>query len=189
MEKKTNTKGFTLIELLVVVLIIGILAAIALPQYQMAVTKAEVASLLPLMKRWKDALQEWEHLYGNYCKDGKGTDRKCDSLPNGAELGVLWPSDWISWGNSALSCGNNTDCYSPKKKWRCYTHDNGSVYCLERNKNFFITLYQQDYYLEDIRKLRNKIICSSSSEEGKRICQKIGGKLIYKIDDSNYYSL
>ncbi|WP_052545803.1 type IV pilin protein [Elusimicrobium minutum] len=64
-----NKKGFTLIELLVVVLIIGILAAIALPQYNAAVAKSRFTQLVLLASAIRNSEQIYFMQTGTYTDD------------------------------------------------------------------------------------------------------------------------
>jgi prepilin-type N-terminal cleavage/methylation domain-containing protein len=63
---KLNKKAFTLIELLVVVLIIGILAAIALPQYQKAVEKSRFTAVKQNLSTLYQSAKRYELLYGSF---------------------------------------------------------------------------------------------------------------------------
>ena len=65
-------KGFTLIELMIVVAIIGILAAIAIPQYQNYVARTQVAEGLALASGVKTALTLYYQETGGFPDAGSG---------------------------------------------------------------------------------------------------------------------
>lgn len=67
--KNISKNGFTLIELLVVVLIIGILASVALPQYTKAVEKTRIMRLLPNLRYLKNEIELYYMANGAYPDD------------------------------------------------------------------------------------------------------------------------
>ena len=66
---KKTCKGFTLIEMLVVILIIGVLAAVALPQYNKAVEKANATQALSLLRPISNSAQIFYMVNGSYATD------------------------------------------------------------------------------------------------------------------------
>ena len=158
-------KGFTLIELLVVVLIIGILAAVALPQYQKAVWRSRFATLKELTKNIANAEEAYYLANGEYTND---LDSLSVGIPNGIsctkETGITQCT--FPWGVLkivSLSQYIEADLYKDNAKYISYqiNLDNNTWASI---KSACIT--SKDYLADQICKAETGKTLSGEEEKG-----------------------
>lgn len=158
--------GFTLIELLVVVLIIGILSAVALPQYQTAVDKARYSELMVLVKNVKTQQEIYYLANGEYAADCEELNAE---LPGGATLSSDKTRFFLPNG-SLVICKHGTSSSDGGERVAGISRQaNGA------NANSFEMLLDRS-----VTPAENwRVACWAADEERfHRVCKSMGGQLI-----------
>ena len=167
---KLNKQAFTLIELLVVVLIIGILAGVAVPQYQKAVVKSRAGSMLALAASIAAANEVYYLANGQYA----GQIR---------ELDINVPNQCISLDSDGYESDTEGESFSCGKYWyldncaRCNTMN--LSYCPDKNTSWEECSRNREFRLSwGLKKSPNPgtwCFFYHNSKLGKEICSTFSG--------------
>ena len=158
-----KNKAFTLIELLVVVLIIGILAAIALPQYEKAVFKSRASEAAINVKAIWNACEVASLAQGRHCGEVEDIDL--------SDLDIEVPGEEADWdmGESKNTKYFKYTLQNPGASGVAYYRPNGE------NENFSLCIAYDSY--------TQNIICSYIGDEAEKLCKTSG---FPAIEESGY---
>ena len=160
--------GFTLIELLVVILIIGILAAVALPQYQRAVDKSRFMKYIQVAHGIKRAQETYFLANGLYSPDLQALDvdysggcRSIHALNNEWSCPEGYFIDLGAAYNQSLGALSVSLCPG---------YNTGSAACSPHREATYSLYF--DHYSGDPSK-KGTASCSGYTDRGKAICKSL----------------
>ena len=139
--------GFTLIELLVVVLIIGILAAVAVPQYEKAVEKSRITEAITGLTAIGHAQEVYHLATGSYADDWSDLDVSIQAGKNftfgGKTLSEGLYSGSVAEASRLPRYTRYTLLYMPEEqKIVCFAHANKErQYCISAGLEFAANSY------------------------------------------------
>jgi len=160
-----NVKAFTLIELLVVVLIIGILAAVALPQYQRAIDKSRFMTYIQVLHGIKRAQETYYLANSFYAPDLTALDvdytAGCTATAQGKNMWTCPHGFYID-----LAMGNDV-AKGAVSVSLCPGHNTSYESCRDNNHAYYHIYF--DHYFDATK--RGKTQCSSRTARGEAICK------------------
>ena len=168
MEKigKKMSKGFTLIEMLVVVLIIGILAAVALPQYKYIVLKTHFTDLKSSLNSIKDAEERYFVAKGEYTDNRNNLDIEFPFSEDVSSLHIINISPNVQCGIEAVfNTGSYKMIYCASLKRKIYL-----FYFLSRHKHACCNYDLSNLYNDEFckKEMNTTLVSEEFSNSGRR---------------------